>query len=76
MIIIWPGTPAFRPGQTLHNSFANFGALMTNDGAVESSHQGEIVFAHLTGGRDNYKKNMCQGQTDSIVQTPASTRYM
>ena len=26
------------------NSFANFGPLMTNDGALESSHQGENIF--------------------------------
>ena len=38
------------------NSFANFGPSMTNDGELESLHQGEVVFAHLAGGRDNYKK--------------------
>ena len=29
---------------------------MTNDGALEASYQGEIVFAYLAGGRDNLKK--------------------
>ena len=35
---------------------------MTNDGALESSHQGQIVFAYLAGGRDNYKKNCTEGK--------------
>ena len=37
------------------NSFANFGPLMTNDGALELWHQGEFIFGLLAGGRDNYK---------------------
>ena len=39
---------------------------MINDGALELSHQGEIVFAHPAGGMDSYKTIiMCWGQTDS-----------
>ena len=38
------------------NSFANFGSLMTNDGALESSHQGDFDFCHLAGGRNKFKK--------------------
>ena len=37
------------------NSFANFGQLKTNDGALKSSDQGGVIFAHLAGGRNNYK---------------------
>ena len=29
---------------------------MANDGALKSSHQGKVIFAHLAGGRNNYKK--------------------
>ena len=29
---------------------------MTNDGALEYSHQGEIIFGYLARVRDNYKK--------------------
>ena len=35
---------------------------MTNDGALESLHQGEIVFVHLSGGRDKYKKLCAEGK--------------
>ena len=28
-------------------------SLMTNDGALESSYQGEFVFCHLAGGKNN-----------------------
>ena len=31
---------------------------MKNDGALESSHQGEFVFCHLVGDRDNCKKKI------------------
>ena len=30
---------------------------MTNDGALELSHQGEFVLGPLAGGRHNYKNN-------------------
>ena len=29
---------------------------MTNDGALESSHNGEFAVCHLAGGRNKYKK--------------------
>ena len=36
---------------------------MTNDGALESWHQGEFVLGLLAGGRHNYKKNnLVQGK--------------
>ena len=38
------------------NSSANSGLLMTNNGALELWHQGEFVFCHLAGGRNNHKK--------------------
>ena len=45
------------------NSFANFVPSMTNDGALESSHQGEFVLGLLAGGRHNYKTNyLVQGK--------------
>ena len=50
--------------RSIFSSSANFGPLMTNDGALESLHQGEIVFVHLAGGRYDYKK-MFWEQTNS-----------
>ena len=50
------------------NSFASVGSLMTNDGALELSHQGEFAFCHLAGGRNKYKIIICWGQTDSTVR--------
>ena len=44
------------------NGFANFGPLMTNDGAFESSHQGEVIFGHIVGVMDNYKKVFVEGK--------------
>ena len=37
------------------NIFANFVPLMANNGALESSHQGEFVLDLLAGGRHNLK---------------------
>ena len=39
------------------NSFAKFVPLMTNDGGLESSYQGEFVLGLLAGGRHNFKNN-------------------
>ena len=47
MAVIWPRTPTFAK----FNSFANFAPLMTNDGALESWHQGEFVLGLLAGFR-------------------------
>ena len=51
------------------NNFANVGPLMKHDGALELWYQEEVIFAHLTGGRNNDKKrlSMCWGQADSII---------
>ena len=40
------------------NSFVNFDSLTTDDGALESSHQGKFMLGLLPGGRDNYKNIM------------------
>ena len=40
------------------NSFANFGPLKTNDGVLKLSDQGRVIFAHLAGGRNNYKNQL------------------
>ena len=39
------------------NSSTNFDPLTTNDGALESWHQGEFVLGLLAGSRHNYKNN-------------------
>ena len=45
------------------NSSAIFCPLTRNDGALESWHQGEFVFGHLAGDRNNYKNNnLVQGK--------------
>ena len=49
------GNTDFYAGSNF-DSFANFGPLMTNNGALELSHLGEIVFDHLAGGRDKCKQ--------------------
>ena len=57
------------------NSFANFGPLMTNDGELESRHQGEFVFGCLAGGRNNYKNNnLVQGK--QTMQNAPSKIYI
>ena len=45
-------------GWSNFNSFANFGPLMTNNGALESSHQGEIDVAIWQGAETN-TRNLC-----------------
>ena len=47
------------------NSFANFGQSMTNNGALESWHQGEFMFGCLSmyQGAKHYKNNnLVQGK--------------
>ena len=45
------------------NIFANFGLLMTNNGALALSHQGKFVFCHLTWGRHNHRNiNLAQNK--------------
>ena len=41
---------------------------MTNDGVLESSHQGDIVLAHMAGGRDHYKKYLCAEGKQTVFQ--------
>ena len=43
MTTIRPLTPTFALGHTYFNRFANFGMLETNEGALELSHQGEVI---------------------------------
>ena len=45
------------------NIFANFDSLRTNDGALESSHQGEFAFTISQGAETNIKKNIEGKQT-------------
>ena len=50
------------------NSFTNFVLLMTNDGLLESSHQGDFVLGFLAGGRHNYKhNNLVQGKQTVVL---------
>ena len=45
------------------NSFTNVGPSMVNDGALESSYQGEVILGYLAGDRDNYtNKVLVQGK--------------
>ena len=50
MTIIRPLTPMYFWAWPNFNSFVNFSPFMTNDGAMESSHQGEFDFGLLAGG--------------------------
>ena len=55
------------------NSFANFGSLMTNYGALKSSHQGEFVFVTRQRAETNTKIIICRGQTDSTFRHQQTT---
>ena len=57
------------------DSFANFGPLMTNNGALELWNQGELMFGYLAGGRNNDKiNNLVQGKQAVEMRLPISKK--
>ena len=56
--------------RSIFSSFGKYGTLMTNDGALESWHQGKFVFGHLAVFREITKNiNLVQGkQTVHVYQ--------
>ena len=55
------------------NIFANFGPLMANDSALESSYQGESVLGLLSGGRHNCKNKLFVQDKQTALDTYPST---
>ena len=54
--------------RSVFNSSANFGPLMTNDGALKPWHQGEFVFGYLAGDRNNYNNKLLLQGKQTVMQ--------